>query len=136
MFVACSTLCFAREPLETALRQIAELEFDKFELALFEDGQHMRPSEAGDNPEAAQQRLRCGPSLIPSSLHIDFGPVDWSHTRDPQAVRRTVPAGQVAERRRADDARGPAGHADRRRGQAALDHSRAAPCAKAWCWPS
>ena len=32
MFVACSTLCFAREPLETALRQIAELEFDKFEL--------------------------------------------------------------------------------------------------------
>ncbi len=78
MFVACSTLCFAREPLETALRQIAELEFDKFELALFEDGHHLRPSEAGDNPEAAQQLLRCGPSLIPSSLHIDFGSVDWS----------------------------------------------------------
>jgi sugar phosphate isomerase/epimerase len=78
MFVACSTLCFAREPLETALRQIAELEFDKFELALVEDGQHLRPSEAGDNPEAALQRLRSGPSLIPSSLHIDFGAVDWS----------------------------------------------------------
>jgi sugar phosphate isomerase/epimerase len=78
MFVACSTLCFAREPLETALRQIAELEFDKFELALVEDGQHMRPSEAADNPEAALQRLRSGPSLIPSSLHIDFGAVDWS----------------------------------------------------------
>ena len=29
MFVACSTLCFAREPLEKALRLIAELEFDK-----------------------------------------------------------------------------------------------------------
>ncbi|MFI5457779.1 MAG: sugar phosphate isomerase/epimerase family protein [Isosphaerales bacterium] len=78
MFVACSTLCFARESLETALRQIAELEFDKFELALVEDGQHMRPSEAGDNPEAALQRLRSGPSLIPSSLQIDFGAVDWS----------------------------------------------------------
>jgi len=78
MFVACSTLCFARETLETALRQIAELEFDKFELALIEDGQHMRPSEAGDNPEAALQRLRSGPSLIPSSLQIDFGVVDWS----------------------------------------------------------
>ena len=64
MFVACSTLCFAREPLETALRLIAELEFDKFELALVEDGQHLRPSEAGDNPEAALQRLRSGPSLI------------------------------------------------------------------------
>jgi len=78
MFVTCSTLCFATESLETALRQIAELEFDKFELALFEDGQHMRPSEAGDNPEAALQRLRSGPSLIPASLQIDFGAVDWS----------------------------------------------------------
>ena len=85
MFVACSTLCFAREPLETALRQIAELEFDKFELALVEDGQHLRPSEAGDNPEAALQRLRSGPSLIPSSLYIDFGPVDWS---DPVTRKR------------------------------------------------
>ena len=38
----------------------------------------MRPSKAGEDPEAAQQRLRYGPSLIPSSLQIDFGPVDWS----------------------------------------------------------
>jgi sugar phosphate isomerase/epimerase len=74
MFVACSTLCFAREPLETALHQIAELEFDKFELALVEGGQHFQPTEVGDNPEAALQRLRQAPSLIPSSLHIDFGP--------------------------------------------------------------
>jgi sugar phosphate isomerase/epimerase len=85
VFVSCSTLCFAREPLEAALRQIAELEFDKFELALVEDGSHLRPSEAGDNPEAALQRLRCGPSLIPSAIHIDFGPVDWS---DPLTRRR------------------------------------------------
>jgi sugar phosphate isomerase/epimerase len=85
VFVACSTLCFARETLETALRQIAELEFDKFELALVESGQHLRPSEAGDNPEAALQRLRRGPSLIPSSLYLDFGPVDWS---DPTQRRR------------------------------------------------
>jgi sugar phosphate isomerase/epimerase len=78
VFVACSTLCFARETLETALRQVAELEFDKFELALVEGGQHLRPSEAGDNPEAAIQRLRRGPALVPSSLYLDFGPVDWS----------------------------------------------------------
>ncbi len=84
MFVSCSTLCFAREPLEAALRQIAELEFDKFELALVEDGQHLKPSEIGDNPEAALQRLRRGPSLIPSALHLDLGPVDWA---DP-AIRK------------------------------------------------
>jgi len=78
MFVACSTLCFAREPLETALHQIAELEFDKFELALVENGRHMRPSEVGDNPEAALHRLRQGPSLIPSSLHIDCAWADFA----------------------------------------------------------
>jgi sugar phosphate isomerase/epimerase len=78
MFVACSTLCFARESLETALRQIAELEFDKFELALVESGQHLKPSEAGDNPETALLHLRRGPALIPASLYFDFGPVDWS----------------------------------------------------------
>ena len=33
MFVACSTLCFSTEPLEAALRQIAELEFNKIDLA-------------------------------------------------------------------------------------------------------
>lgn len=81
MFVACSTLCFAREPLETALRQIAELEFDKFELALVEGGGHLSPSEAGDNPELALHKLRRGPSLVPSSIHIDFGPINWADPR-------------------------------------------------------
>mgnify|MGYP001116484591 CR=1 FL=1 len=76
MFVACSTLCFAGESLEQALRQIAEMEFDKFELAVVEDGPHLKPSEIGDNLDAALQRLRRGPSLSPSSLYIDFGPLD------------------------------------------------------------
>jgi sugar phosphate isomerase/epimerase len=85
VFVACSTLCFAREPLEKALRLMAELEFDKFELAITEQGQHLRPSEVGDDPEAAVQRVRRGPSLTPSAIHVDFGPVDWS---DPVTRRR------------------------------------------------
>jgi len=85
VFVACSTLCFARESLEKALRQIAELEFDKFELAIVEDGQHLRPSEVGDDPEGAVQRIRRGPSLTPSAIHLDFGPVDWN---DPLHRRR------------------------------------------------
>ncbi len=38
MFVACNTLCFSKEPLESALRHIAELEFDKIELSIVEDG--------------------------------------------------------------------------------------------------
>jgi sugar phosphate isomerase/epimerase len=99
VFVACSTLCFAREPLEKALRQIAELEFDKFELAIVEDGQHLRPSEVGDDPESALQGLRRGPSLTPSSIHLDFGPVDWNdptHRRRFETLCRVAKAMNVA----------------------------------------
>lgn len=76
MFVACSTLCFSREPLESALRRIVELEFNKIDLAIIEGGNHLRPSEVAENPEAALQRLRQGPSLTPSALDLDFGDVD------------------------------------------------------------
>jgi sugar phosphate isomerase/epimerase len=68
-----------------ALRQIAELEFDKFELALVEDGEHLKPSEAGDDPEAALHRLRQGPSLTASAVYFDFATVDWS---DPVTRKR------------------------------------------------
>ncbi len=81
MFVACSTLCFSKLPLESALRQIAELEFNKIDLAITEDGGHLRPSEVAENPEAALQRLRQGPSLTPSALDLDFGDVDFKTLR-------------------------------------------------------
>jgi sugar phosphate isomerase/epimerase len=73
VFVACNTLCFSREPLESALRHIAELEFDKIELAIVEGSTHLRPSEVAENPEAAIHRLRRGPSLTPTALGLDFG---------------------------------------------------------------
>lgn len=82
MFVACSTLCFSREPLESALRRIAELEFNKIDLAIVEDGgNHLRPSVIAENAEAALQRLRHGPSLTPSALDLDFGDVDSATLR-------------------------------------------------------
>ena len=52
MFVACNTLCFSNEPLESALRHIAELEFEKIDLAIVEDSAHLRPSDVAENPEA------------------------------------------------------------------------------------
>lgn len=73
MFVACSTLCFTREPLESALRHIAELEFDKIELAVVEGSAHLGPSQAAEAPDAAIAKLRQGPSLTPTGLDIDFG---------------------------------------------------------------
>ncbi len=76
MYVACSTLCFTKEPLETALRHIAELEFEKFDLEIVEGGPHLKPSVVAESLEAAALRLRQGPSLTPSAIGLDFGDLD------------------------------------------------------------
>jgi sugar phosphate isomerase/epimerase len=76
MFVACSTLCFSKEPLESALRHMAELEFHKVDLALVESGEHLKPSEVAADLDASLARLRHGPSLSPSAIGIDFGAID------------------------------------------------------------
>jgi sugar phosphate isomerase/epimerase len=55
---------------------MAELEFDKIELSIVETGTHLRPSEVAENPEAAIQRLRQGPSLTPAALALEFGDID------------------------------------------------------------
>ncbi len=81
MFVACSTQCFTREPFEAALRRIAELEFDKIDLAIVEDGTHLRPTEVAANPDAAAHRLRNGPSLTPAAISLDFGEFDTPNLR-------------------------------------------------------
>lgn len=76
MFVACSTLCFSKEPLESALRHMADLEFHKVDLALSESGGHLRPSEVAENLDASLARLRHGPSLATSAIGVDFGDLD------------------------------------------------------------
>jgi sugar phosphate isomerase/epimerase len=83
VFVACSTRCFSKEPLDSALRHIAELEFNKIDLAVVEGSNHLRPSEVAENFDAAMHRIRIGPSLTPSALDLDFGPID-----DPKLLRR------------------------------------------------
>ena len=74
MFVACNTLCFSKEPLEQALRHIADLEFRRIDLALVEGGTHLHPSAVAENMELSLGRLRDGPSITASALGVDFGP--------------------------------------------------------------
>ena len=57
MFVACSTLCFGRQPLADALRTISEMGFNKVDVAVREDGPHLKPSEV-----AADSAGRCSNS--------------------------------------------------------------------------
>jgi sugar phosphate isomerase/epimerase len=72
MYVACSTQCFARLPLEKALRLMAELEFSKVDIAINENGSHLKPSEVARDVAEAGLRIRIGPSLTPAAFSVEF----------------------------------------------------------------
>ena len=86
MFVACSTLCFARCPLERALRIIGELEFSKLDVAIHEHGPHLKPSEVAADVGLAAQRIRIGPSLTPAAFSVEI------ETDNPQEYHRQLKA--------------------------------------------
>jgi sugar phosphate isomerase/epimerase len=72
MFVACSTSCFARLPIDSALRLMAELGFGKVDVAITEQGSHLKPSEVVKDISEAALRIRIGPSLTPSAFSVEF----------------------------------------------------------------
>jgi sugar phosphate isomerase/epimerase len=72
VYVACSTLCFAKHPLEKVLRIIAELEFGKMDVAIHEKGPHLKPSEVAADVSVAAQRLRIGPGLTPAAFSVEI----------------------------------------------------------------
>jgi sugar phosphate isomerase/epimerase len=58
VFVSASTHCFADRTFEDACGLFGELEFDKLELWMAEDGPHLRPSEVANDPEQFFARYR------------------------------------------------------------------------------
>jgi sugar phosphate isomerase/epimerase len=76
VFVACSTACFGRYPLDQALRTIGELNFHKLDVALSEAGPHLRPSELAADINHAAQRIRLSPSLAPAAFTIEIAAPD------------------------------------------------------------
>ena len=72
VFVACSTQCFAKYPLDRALRIIGELEFSKVDVAIHEQGPHLRPSEVAADVNLAAHRIRIGPSLTPGAFSVEI----------------------------------------------------------------
>lgn len=89
MYVSCSTLCFARLPLDRALRYINELEFSKVDVAIQEKGTHLKPSEVVQDVGLAAQRIRIGPSLTPGAFQVQFDTPDPKVYRDQlQAICR------------------------------------------------
>jgi sugar phosphate isomerase/epimerase len=87
MYVACSTQCFARLPLERALRLIAELEFSKVDVAIHEHSSHLKPSEVAKDIARAALQIRIGPSLSPAAFNIEFDvPNDEEYQKQLKAI--------------------------------------------------
>jgi sugar phosphate isomerase/epimerase len=96
MFVACSTACFARLPLDQALRLIAELEFSKVDVAISEQGTHLKPSEVVEDIARAALRIRIGPSLSPAAFSVEYGEGSpEEHLRQLKAICRLARATTV-----------------------------------------
>ncbi|MFO0949439.1 MAG: sugar phosphate isomerase/epimerase [Planctomycetota bacterium] len=70
MDVACSTLSFTREPLEQALRRIAEMEFSKVDLAVTENGPHLTPDMIINNSATVLHAIRQAPTIGFAALTV------------------------------------------------------------------
>jgi sugar phosphate isomerase/epimerase len=89
VFVACSTLCFGRHPLEDALRLVAELHFSKCDLAVHEHGRHVKPSQVAEDVAAVAAKLRYGSGLTPCAFSLDLdAPSPEEYQRQFSAVCR------------------------------------------------
>lgn len=51
---------------------IGELEFSKVDVAIHEQGPHLKPSEVAEDVSLAAQRIRIGPSLTPAAFSLEL----------------------------------------------------------------
>jgi sugar phosphate isomerase/epimerase len=75
VYVACSTLCFARSSLEATLQTIREMQFAKADLAIHAAGPQLTPAEVLADGARIAQRLRAS-NLPLAAFHLDIAPED------------------------------------------------------------
>jgi sugar phosphate isomerase/epimerase len=88
VYVAASTLCYASLPLEGALKNLADLEFSKVEVAVSESGNHLKPSEIVARFDACLHRIRDASPLMPVAFNVRLEGAGDSTEQQFQAVCR------------------------------------------------
>lgn len=71
MYVAASTDCFASLPLSAALKKLFDLEYNRVEIALREDGGQLKPSQVLADTESAIVACRDTHRLTPVAYYFD-----------------------------------------------------------------
>jgi sugar phosphate isomerase/epimerase len=72
MFVAATSRCFRDLPLDAAMLQLVELEYNCVEIMVHETDGHMKPSEVLADVEKAVQQCRQIHRLTPVALSVDI----------------------------------------------------------------
>lgn len=72
MFVAATSRCFPDVPLDTAMMQLADLEYANVEIMIHESGGHMRPSAVMDDLDRAILLCRQTHRLTPIAFSVDI----------------------------------------------------------------
>jgi len=83
---------------------IGELEFSKLDVAIHEDGPHLKPSEVAEDVALAGVRIRIGPSLTPGAFSVKIAATEQAeYERQLRAICKlarmstvsiiTIPAG-------------------------------------------
>jgi sugar phosphate isomerase/epimerase len=76
---------------------IAEMEFNKVDVAIAERGPHLRPSEVAADVTLAGQRIRIGPSLTPAAFNVDIeSSVEEDYHRQLKAICHLARLSHVA----------------------------------------
>jgi sugar phosphate isomerase/epimerase len=70
MEIACSTLCFTRDPLVPALRMIADMEFSKVDLAIGDGSPHISTDAVIHHQPLVINELKQGPTLAIAALTL------------------------------------------------------------------
>ncbi|MBX3442043.1 MAG: sugar phosphate isomerase/epimerase [Planctomyces sp.] len=72
MFVAASTRCFGDQPFAEACEQLADLEFERFEVWIDEAGRHLPIDDVAAQPEAFAARYREITRIPLSAFCLDY----------------------------------------------------------------
>ncbi len=81
MFVAASTGCFPHMPLDAAIDRLNSLEFSRVEIALWEHGCQLKPSEVAADIDQAVYLCRDTHRLTPVAYNLEIatGPKYFEH---------------------------------------------------------
>jgi len=95
VFVAATTECFLDLSLPAALERLADLEFTSVELALFEDADHLKPSQILAEPEVAANICRNTQRLDVVAFDVRISAEKEAHYEQFTAICRLARAVKV-----------------------------------------